>query len=206
MEKLFLKKDRYGTEPSDFAKNTFRFIKNINAKNILDLGCGEGRDSIFFAREGLKITSVDFSEKARLSFKERVKKEHLEEKIEILEKDILEISDFKENSFDVVYAHLSLHYFIDKKTTKLFSEIYRILKKGGLLSFRVKSITDKLYGKGKMIEKDMYEFNGHVRHFFSKEYLLSNIKKFEIINITRQDKPLPDGSSASTWDIVVKKS
>ncbi len=204
-EKLFLKKNRYGIEPSYLAKNKFKFIKTINAKNILELGCGEGRDSIFFAKEGLKVTSIDFSERAIFSFKEKIIEKHLEEKIKILRGDLLGLSDFKDNSFDVIYSNLGLHYFTNKETTKLFSEIYRILKEGGLLVFSVKSTSDKLYCKGRKIEPDMYGVENHIRHFFSKEYLLSKIRKFEIVNIEPQNKPLPDGSSASTWNVVVKK-
>lgn len=33
-----------------------------------------------------------------------------------------------------------------------------------------KSTDDRLYGQGDEIEADMYELDGHVRHFFSKEY------------------------------------
>ena len=49
-------------EANDFARRSFSQIKDKNFKTLLDLGCGDGRDSLFFAGEGLNVTSVDFSE------------------------------------------------------------------------------------------------------------------------------------------------
>src|SRR2546422_160092 len=77
---------------------------------------------------------------------------------------------FHANTFDVVYARLSLHYFTGAQTQQIFREIHRILKPGGLLCFICKSTKDPLYGQGKKIEEDMFELKGHVRHFFSEAY------------------------------------
>src|SRR5262249_7881526 len=35
---------------------------------ILDLGCGQGQDSIYFANHGHRVTAMDFSERALASF------------------------------------------------------------------------------------------------------------------------------------------
>jgi SAM-dependent methyltransferase len=75
-----------------------------------------------------------------------------------------------DNEFDVIYAHLSLHYLPDLETQHVFRELQRVLRPGGILAFLCKSIGDPLYGKGSTIEPDMFDLNGHVRHFFSEEY------------------------------------
>ena len=46
---------------SSFAKFIFKFIKNKKFKTLIDIGCGNGRDSFFFASKGYKVTSVDIS-------------------------------------------------------------------------------------------------------------------------------------------------
>lgn len=93
---------------------------------------------------------------------------------------------FPDNDSNVVYARLSLHYFTDKITRQIFSNIFRVLIPDGYFCFICKSIEDPLSGQGTQIESDMYERDGHVRHFFSKEYtksLLQNHFRTEKIEI-----------------------
>ncbi len=57
----------FGTEPSDFALEIAWLVEP--GHRVLDLGCGEGRDSVFFAELGAVVTGIDLSadglEKAR---------------------------------------------------------------------------------------------------------------------------------------------
>ena len=91
---------------------------------------------------------------------------------------------FDDNSFDVIFANLSLHYFTDKVTKRIFREISRVIKSNGILCICCKSTKDPLYGEGKELEKDIYVRDNHIRHFFSEEYLKDLIKnEFEIIKL-----------------------
>jgi len=87
------------------------------------------------------------------------------------------------NSFDVIYAHLSLHYFTHQTTKKLFCKLYNILKKSGLLFFKCKSTNDLLYGQGHKIEEDMYNLGGHVHHFFNKKTTAKLLVKYQKVSI-----------------------
>ena len=49
-------------------------IEKNSIKNILELGCGQGRDSVFFAKLGYYIVAVDISENA-IKFVEKIKKD-----------------------------------------------------------------------------------------------------------------------------------
>jgi SAM-dependent methyltransferase len=87
--------------------------------------------------------------------------------------------------FDVIYAHLSLHYLPDLETRHVFRELHRVLRPGGVLAFLCKSIGDPLCGKGTLLEADMYEVNSHIRHFFSEEYANSLLEGlFSLTNLT----------------------
>jgi len=181
-KRLYEKKNRYGTEPCQFAIMILEWIKKLKGNKILELGCGEGRDSIFFAKNRYEIFSLDCSEKAIKSFKENMVKNNVQKLVHPVIYDISKPLKFDDKTFDIVFAHLSLHYFDDKTTTSIFNEIYRVLKIGGLLFVKVKSIDDPLYGKGKKVDEDMFEL-GHTRHFFSKEYLINKARRFKILSL-----------------------
>jgi len=169
--------------PNRFAKRSFSEIKNKSFKTLLDVGCGVGVDSIFFAQNGLKVTAVDFSE----SGIEKLKQTITRKKIKNLTPELGDISNlrFSPKSFDVIYAHLSLHYFDDKTTTKIFNDLYKFLRPKGLFFIKCKSTDDRLYGKGKKIAKDIYDRDGHIRHFFSKEYMAEKLQKFKVLKIRK---------------------
>ena len=158
---------KHSSEETVFAKETASQL--APKSTILELGCGEGNDSIYFAKLGHTIVATDFSD---VAIKQN-KKRWIDPNLTFRVQDISHPLQFDDASFDVVYARLSLHYFTDKITREAFKEISRVLKPGGTLYFMCKSTADHIYGQGDKIEADMYELNGHVRHFFSKEYVSS---------------------------------
>jgi len=167
-----------GPEPaSNFARRVFKIINNANFHSVLDVGCGHGRDSIYFFKKGLEVTATDISESGIKKLKKR------EGKINYLLSDLRDL-DFPKNSFDVIYAHLSLHYFDDESTDRIFNNLYKILKKGGLIFVKCKSTDDVVFGKGEKVGENMYKYE-HVRHFFTKEYMTEKLQKFDILRLRK---------------------
>lgn len=165
-------------EPANsFARRAYKLIEKKKLKTLLDLGCGDGRDAVFFADKGLAVTAVDFSESGLNKLKAK------NGKIKCLLKDIRKMN-FNKNSFEVIFAHLSLQYFDDRTTEKIFEKAYRILKKGGLFFVKCKSADDPLFGQGKKIGENMYR-KGHLRHFFTQEYMAEKLRKFKIIKLNK---------------------
>jgi len=173
--------DRFA--PNDFAKKSFSEIKKRSLKTLLDIGCGVGIDSVFFAQKGLRVTAVDFSESGIEKLKQSIKNKKTKTITPLL-RDITNLK-FPPNSFDVIYAHLSLQYFDNRTTTKIFNKLYEILYPKGLFFIKCKFTDDRRYGKGKEIEKDMYKLKGHNRHFFSKEYMAEKLEGFKVLKIEK---------------------
>ena len=104
-----------------------------------------------------------------------------------MQKDItkLKFSSLNKQSFNVIYANLSLHYFKDIVTTDIFSSLYDLLALDGFLFVRCKSVNDFLYGRGTEIEKDMFNNNGKMQHLFSVEYLDQKLHQFSVVRIRK---------------------
>lgn len=177
-DRFYGKRGRHSSSPSTFAVKATSRIKKANLKRVLDLGCGDGVDAVLFAESGCNVVCTDFSKKAIKTTRKNALKQKV--KIKALVHDMTKPFKFNDESFDVVFAHLSLHYFDDETTAKVFSEITRILKIGGLLFVKVKSIDDPLYGKGEKVDENTFKF-GHTRHFFSQKYLLELTKQYKTI-------------------------
>jgi len=168
--------------PNNFASRAYKLIKPKH-KTLLDLGCGNGRDSLYFAHKGLQVTATDWSKSGLDQLQKLVKQKKIAN-LDIIQQDISQLT-FRPNTFDVIYAHLSLHYFDDKTTKNIFNKLYSMLKKDGLLFIKCKSTDDALYGRGRKLEENMYTFHDHIRHFFDKDYMSVLLAKFHIIKVRR---------------------
>jgi len=153
-------------KPSMFAETAVSYFPK-NGK-ILDLGAGQGQDSRFFAEHGYEVTSTDVEDSA-LKLSDSKLTEALRDKITLQKIDLREALPFPDESFDVVYAHLSLHYFDTETTIRLFGQISRVLKQGGILAFFVNSTSDPECGSGKMLEKDYFRVGAVGKRFFDVE-------------------------------------
>ncbi len=52
-----------GTNPSPYLAENIEFVKSlVPGRKALDIACGEGRNSIFLAKEGFDVTGLDISE------------------------------------------------------------------------------------------------------------------------------------------------
>lgn len=159
-------------KPSSFAQTCLAKIKEKGCLTLLDVGCGGGRDSVFFAGNGLNVTALDVSDTALSKI--------TDPRIEKICHDTATF-DFSV-SFDVIYAHLSLHYFDDLQTRAIVGRIFASLKQGGLFCMRCKSVRDPLFGKGRKIGENMF-VSDHFRHFFDVSYAASLLNAFSKTDI-----------------------
>lgn len=166
-------------EPSSFARKAAEKMKETGVRRVLDLGCGRGRESLFFASLGFEVTAADISDEALKNIRHplvRTEKVNVREKV------------WEPRSFDAVFANLSLHYFEQDETRRIVIGIENALTPGGLFFIRCKSTADPLYGKGEPAGEGMYRLE-HIRRFWSAAelgLLLSGFENAEILE-TRED-------------------
>ncbi len=118
-------------EGSTSPENRFIISKlgDIEGKTILDIGCGVGENSIYFALKGAICTAADIS----LGMVELAIKLAQQYEVTIKGKVINAMNiDFPDNSFDIVYASNILHHV---EPIIALKEMRRVVKPGGKVCF-----------------------------------------------------------------------
>ncbi len=116
-------------------------------KKILELGCGQGRDSIFFASNNIDVVALDSSKVAIDALSNFTNEKNLS--LRPMIHNANEGIPFDDSSFDAVYAHMFFNMrFGDEKLEFLFLEVKRVLSEDGLNFFSVRSDHDAMYRKG----------------------------------------------------------
>ncbi len=197
-DKKFKEKDFYGTGPTSFAVECAQFLKNNKKRlKILDLGCGQGRDSIYFYERGFDVTAIDFSGAALTTLENK--------KIQVIQQDIRDLSIFEDNVFEVVCSNLVLHFFSDREMQTIIDEMYRILKPSGIFMFTVKNQHDKWYGKDKNVGEDAFLSNGITRYYRTKAAMRSFLNRFILIQFEEGTHRMFNDKLSAYWKIVARK-
>lgn len=157
--------DKLRGRPSPFAQLAEPYFPR--SSHILELGCGVGRDAIYFAKKGHEVVATDSSSIVILQNKTSIN----ESGIDFQVFDMQDTFPYLARSFDVVYANLALHYYTDAKTREIIQNIARVLKPAAILAFACKSKDEERIRGATELEANLFVApNGHATHFFSKEY------------------------------------
>jgi SAM-dependent methyltransferase len=176
----------FGEEPSAFAQRSLELFQKEDARLILELGCGQGRDTFLFAQQGFEVTCVDYSETAISAVKEKAQESSLTDKIHSQTHNLKEAMPFLDNSFDACFSHMLL--CMQLSTAEIgfvLRETHRVLKPGGLAIYSVRNNFDKHYRAGTHLGEDIYEIGGFVIHFFTEEKIKKLAKGYNILGINR---------------------
>jgi SAM-dependent methyltransferase len=185
--------DMFGASPSDAAIQAAETFKNNNKTNILELGGGQGRDTIFFAQNGYCVHVLDYSQSGIASITQKAASMGLSRLITAEYHDVRTPLPFDDESFDGCFSHMLYCMALTTEELEfLTSELRRVLKPGGLNIYTVRHTGDVHYGTGIHRGEDMYEVGGFVVHFFSREKIKQLSKGFEIAGIDEfEEGPLP---------------
>lgn len=174
------KQNSISLKPSLFAE--FVVAKLKKGKKLLELGCGNGRDSLFFLNSGLKVTGIDASDVAIENLNDLISKEESRNAWFVCD-DFVSSTFIKTMQFDYIYSRFTLHAINEEQETEILNNVYRALKNDGMFFIEVRSINDPLYGKGIQVGKNSYIYNNHYRRFIDRKELIGKIKNigFEIL-------------------------
>ena len=130
---------------------------------------------------GYEVISTDISETALREVKK------FNENIKIV--DMTERLPFESETFDLVFASLSIHYLDDKTTKQLVSEIKRVLKNDGLFigSVNGKEALEVINETAIKLEDNFYLNKDRYIRLFDKEEIKKYLSIFQVQLIDKRE-------------------
>lgn len=117
----------WGMQPSELAEQIVDLLQGAN-KRLLDIGSGEGRDAIYFAKCGFQVDALEISTPGIEKIKQYSQLSGY--LLNVLHDDMLryELSE----DYDVIYSHGSLQFLPLEQRRKHFDKYKLRTKVGGL--------------------------------------------------------------------------
>ena len=180
------KPEMFGLEPSIAAKIALKLFKEKKISNIIELGAGLGRDTIYFAKNFIFVKALDYSKTSIKSITDKSIKLNLTNLIKPKLFDVRKKLPFEDNSIEACFSHMLYCMALSNYDLEnLNNEICRVLKPGAINIYTVRHTEDRDYKNGIYRGEDLYENDGFIVHFFSKEKINQFLEGFEILDIEK---------------------
>jgi SAM-dependent methyltransferase len=168
--------------PSQFA--VFVAPELEKGARILDVGCGNGRDSMFFARLGHDVLGVDASQTAIQKATQLAQTQGLPAAFATVDlylpKSFGPFVQANENSFDEIYARFFLHAIDPSGEMAFWRVVEQVLKPGGRLFIEARTINDPLHKQGLQVSSNE-SITDHYRRFIDPEALSAAAAKEKLM-------------------------
>lgn len=181
---LSTKPEMFGVEASSPARYAAEFFKKENRKKILELGAGQGRDTLFFAQNGCEIYALDYSKSGLIDIMCKTHALGLSKFVRVIRHDARKPLPFIDDAFDACYSHMLYCMALTTSELEFLSdEVRRVLKTGGLNIYTVRHTNDPDYRTGIHRGEDMYEAGRFTVHYFSRQKVEHLARGYEIVSV-----------------------
>lgn len=121
------------------------FIKFIpDNSNVMDIASGDGRDTVFFLRNNMEVTALDYSIVALQKLRKKASKLDLAKKLKTIEANLVDWK-YPENQFDFINCVTGLDHIKIEDVDSVVEKCIRSLKSKGFLFFQVHTTDDPGY-------------------------------------------------------------
>lgn len=174
----------FGMTPSLPARKAARLFRQEGAERILELGGGQGRDTLFFAGEGLQVCTLDYSREGVETIARKAGELGLAKSVTARVHDIRQPLPFADGAFDACFSHMLYCMALTTAELEFLSqEIRRVLRPGGLNIYTARHVGDAHYRAGRHRGEEMWEMGGFIVHFFDRDKVQRLARGYELLGV-----------------------
>ena len=175
----------YATNSKPAEASTFaEFIKDKleKGKTLIELGCGNGRDSLFFSKKEVNVIAVD-QVASEIDF---LNENYSADNLHFVCDDFTNLAEstnelVKTTEFDYIYSRFTFHSINEAKEDRTLLWISQNLN-DGLFLLEARSLNDPMFKKGDKLS-DSENFTTHYRRYMDMDKFIAKLENlgFEIL-------------------------
>jgi SAM-dependent methyltransferase len=177
--------DFLGAEPSEPGRAAVARFAADGARELLELGPGQGRDTILFAASGLQVIALDYAEPGLAQIRGKAEEAGLGSVIKTLVGDVRQPLPLTDQSVDAGFAHMLLCMALTTLEIEgLVGEVRRVLRPGGVFVYTVRTTDDAHFGVGIDRGDDRWEMGGFIVHYFDRRLIHRLAKGWQLLEVS----------------------
>lgn len=170
-------------QASLFAQFTLgNYVKE--GSSLIELGCGNGRDSFLFSDHGVNVMAIDQCENEIAVLVEKNKFSNLK----FICCDFTKMNGI--GFFDNVYSRFTLHSITEQEENEVIKWAHEHLNKGGKFLIEARGKKNELYKLGDSVpeQSDAYIYEGHYRRFIDIDIFYNKLTAAGFKVILKEEK------------------
>jgi SAM-dependent methyltransferase len=175
------KQAMWGFEPAQSALIAKKYFLEKDVKHILIPGVGYGRNAKPFIDAGIRVTGIEISKTAI-----EMASKHCGNEMKIFHGSVTDMP-FDNNKYDGIFCFAVIHLLGRNEREKLIQNCYNQLSENGYMFFTASTKESPMFGKGRFISKDRYEFHEGAKIFYydreSVQSEFGSVGLFEIVDV-----------------------
>lgn len=156
--------------------------KTLLPGKVLELGCGPGRNALYFAKQGCSVDAVDLSEEGLKWGEERARQDQVS--ITFIHQNIFDLN-VEEGTYDIVYDSGCFHHIPPHRRQTFIQLVQKALKPGGIFGLTC-FVEGGALGGSALSDWDVYRLRSiHGGLGYTPEKLKAIFRDFDVLEIRR---------------------